>query len=45
MVDNLHDPYYNLGIVNVEGDPKVTNLTNTGYFDMEPRWTPGRATP
>lgn len=40
MVDNLHDPYYNLGIVNVEGDPKVTNLTNTGYFDMEPRWTP-----
>lgn len=24
----------------MEGDPKVTNLTNTGYFDMEPRWTP-----
>ncbi|MDE6490776.1 MAG: peptidase S41, partial [Muribaculaceae bacterium] len=40
MVDNLHDPYYNLGIVNVEGTPKVTNLTNTGYFDMDPLWTP-----
>ncbi|MDE7407536.1 MAG: DPP IV N-terminal domain-containing protein, partial [Muribaculaceae bacterium] len=39
MNDNRHDPYYNIGLVNVDGEPKVLNLTNDGYFDMDMRWS------
>lgn len=38
MVDNGHDPYYNIGIVNTEGKPEISTITSSGYFDMEPRW-------
>lgn len=38
MVDNGHDPYYNIGIVNTEGTPEISTLTSSGYFDMEPKW-------
>ena len=34
---NRHDPYSDVGIVSAQGG-KVTNLTNTGYFDYEPQW-------
>lgn len=37
IVDRKHDPYYDIAIVNVE-DGTMHNLTETGYFDMAPRW-------
>ena len=38
MVDNGHDPYYNIGVVNVDGKPEISTITSSGYFDMEPKW-------
>lgn len=35
--DRRHEPYSDIAIVNVD-DPKIVNLTNSGYFDMSPRW-------
>lgn len=37
IVDRMHDPYYDIAIINVE-DGSMTNLTNSGYFDESPRW-------
>ena len=37
-VDNHHDPYYDIMLMNVESG-KYTNLTQTGYFDQSPRFT------
>lgn len=37
VVGNKHDPYTDIAIVNVETQETV-NLTNTGYFDENPRW-------
>jgi len=38
FVPNGHDPYYNIGIVSVEGG-KVTDLTGSGYMSGKPRFT------
>lgn len=32
-----HDPYSDIAIINVESG-EITNLTNSGYFDADPRW-------
>ena len=37
IVDRMHDPYYDIAIINVDNG-KMTNLTNSGYFDESPRW-------
>lgn len=37
IVGNGHDPYTDIAIVSAEGG-KVTNLTNSGYFNVEPTW-------
>ena len=33
-----HAPYSDIGIVSAEGGKPIRNLTNTGYFDTNPRW-------
>ncbi len=38
--DRRHEPYSDIAIVNVD-KPEVINLTNSGYFDMNPRWALG----
>lgn len=38
MVDNMHAPYSNIGLVNVEGTPEISTVTSSGYFDMDPKW-------
>ncbi len=35
--DRKHSPYCDIAVVNVESG-EVTNLTNSGYFDTNPRW-------
>ena len=37
VVDRKHDPYSDVAIINV-ADGKIHNLTQTGYFDSDPRW-------
>ncbi len=37
IVDRMHDPYYDIAIINV-ADGKMTNITNSGYFDEGPVW-------
>lgn len=37
VVDRKHDPYTDVAIINVETG-QLTNITNSGYFDSEPRW-------
>lgn len=37
VIDNMHDPYYDVAIVSANGG-KITNITRTGYFDESPRW-------
>jgi Tol biopolymer transport system component/C-terminal processing protease CtpA/Prc len=40
-VDNHHAPYDDIAIVNVDDSkPVVTNITQSGYFDSDPMWTP-----
>ncbi len=34
---NKHDPYYDIGIVSVQGG-EITNLTNSGYSSGSPAW-------
>ena len=34
---NKHDPYTDIGLVSAQGG-KVTNLTNSGYTNNNPRW-------
>ncbi len=38
IVDRHHDPYTDVAILNVTTG-ELTNITNSGYFDAEPRWT------
>lgn len=37
IIDRKHDPYSDIAIINV-ADGKMTNITNSGYFDESPRW-------
>ncbi len=37
IIDRKHDPYSDIAIINV-ADGSLTNITNSGYFDAEPRW-------
>ncbi len=39
IVDRKHDPYTDIALINV-ADGSLTNITNSGYFDAMPRWTP-----
>lgn len=38
VVDNKHDPYSDVAIVSADGEGKIVNLTQSGYFDESPRW-------
>ncbi|MDE6575170.1 MAG: PDZ domain-containing protein [Muribaculaceae bacterium] len=38
IIDRRHDPYSDIAIINVENG-SLTNITNSGYFDSDPRWT------
>lgn len=37
IVDRRHDPYYDVAILDTETG-ELINLTNSGYFDMNPHW-------
>lgn len=37
VVDRKHDPYSDVAIINV-ADGKMTNISQSGYFDMSPKW-------
>ncbi|MDE6277414.1 MAG: peptidase S41 [Muribaculaceae bacterium] len=37
IIPRKHDPYSDIAIMNVESG-EITNLTNSGYFDADPRW-------
>ena len=37
VVDKHHDPYTDIAIINV-ADGSMTNITNSGYFDSDPKW-------
>ncbi len=40
-VPHHHSPYYDIAIVNADGEtPEVTLVTETGYFEMSPSFTP-----
>ncbi|WP_018675608.1 S41 family peptidase [Riemerella columbina] len=36
-----HAPYYDIGIIKADGTQPVFNLTDSGYFDTNPRWALG----
>jgi len=38
IVDRRHDPYTDIAVVEVASG-RLTNITNSGYFDAMPRWT------
>ena len=38
VIDNKHDPYSDVAIVSANGG-KITNITQSGYFDEMPQWT------
>lgn len=40
IVDRMRDPYTDIAIINAATGAR-TNLTNSGYFDAEPRWVMG----
>lgn len=40
IIDRKHDPYTDVAIINVENG-RLTNITNSGYFDAEPIWVLG----
>ncbi len=40
VIDRKRDPYTDIALLNVD-DHKITNLTNSGYFDAEPHWVLG----
>lgn len=40
VVDKKHEPYSDIAIINVETG-KMTNITNSGYFDSDPKWIMG----
>lgn len=37
IIDRKHDPYSDVAIINV-ADGTITNITNSGYFDADPKW-------
>ncbi len=37
-VSNRHDPYYDIGLVNVAGGQPIHNLTKSGYMSNNPRF-------
>lgn len=37
-VSNNHAPYSNIGIVSSSGKEKIFNITNSGYFNQNPKW-------
>lgn len=37
IIDRKHDPYSDVAIINV-ADGSITNITNSGYFDSDPKW-------
>ena len=37
IIDRKHDPYSDVAIIDVESG-KLTNITNSGYFDQTPVW-------
>lgn len=41
IIGNKHDPYSDIAIVKADGSGKVFNITNSGYFDMSPKWVLG----
>ena len=40
IIDRKHDPYSDIAIINPTSG-RMINLTNSGYFDAEPRWVMG----
>lgn len=40
IVDRKHEPYYDVAILDTESGEMI-NLTNSGYFDMNPHWVMG----
>lgn len=38
FIGNKHDPYTDVGIVSADGEGKIINITNSGYFSNAPRW-------
>lgn len=40
IVDRMRDPYTDIALINAATGDR-TNLTNSGYFDAEPRWVMG----
>lgn len=38
LTNNGHEPYCDIAIVNTAGTPKITNITMSSYFDMQPKW-------
>ena len=41
IIGNRHDPYSDIAIVSADGKGEIVNLTNSGYFDSNPRWVIG----
>lgn len=40
-VPHHHSPYYDIALVNADGNkPEITYVTETGYFEESPRFTP-----
>ena len=40
-VPHHHSPYYDIALVNADGNkPEITLVTETGYFEMSPAFTP-----
>ena len=37
VVDKKHDPYSDIALINV-ADGTMTNITQSGYFDSDPKW-------
>lgn len=40
VIARKHEPYSDIALLDVESG-RLTNLTNSGYFDAEPRWVLG----
>ena len=38
IIGNGHDPYSDVAIIKADGTEKAVNLTNSGYFSLQPKW-------
>lgn len=38
FIGHRHDPYSDIGLVKADGSGKIVNITNSGYFNMSPRF-------